>query len=346
MLCSRCGQTSPEGSTFCQACGAPLTAPAPMYQPAYVPQIPRHPVVEAVRSVAASPLFLVAVIFFTVALVFSVLASGESASATYDMLNEMFMDMDVDYVIPSYAGSVLSSGAIIGGIIGAIPTILVAVGLWMVYAAAKKDEPGISTGGLTLLWVMQIISLVGVCVLAGLLALVLLLALLVGGVAAADIPDAESTAALIVIGIGGLIIAGLMALVIVYRVKVMKMVNTVRQTLMTGVPSDKISMFVVVFCFISGGFSVISGLSSLLFATYMTALSTLASAVATILFAVAALKYREAMRQLMMPAPMAYAPAQPEYAPPYVPVPAQPTPYYDPNPTAEIDPVPEQPTEE
>lgn len=352
MICSHCGQQNRDGSAFCVYCGTAFQPAQPMpVQPVqpqppygYAPVQPRHPVIEAVRSVAASPLYLVAVIAFTVALVFSVLGAGESASAMYDMLGELSMDMDMGEFMPDYASSAYSVGAAVGGIFGSIPNILLVVGLWMIYAAAKKNEPGISSGGFTLVWVMQVIGLVGVCVAAGLVALVLLIALLVSGLSVVDIPDADGTIALVLIAVVAVLFAAIMAFAIVYRVKTMKMVGAVRQTLSTGIPSDKISMLVVVLCFAGGGMAGLSALGSLASLAVMTALSTAASAVASILFGVVALRYRDTMRQLMYPASATYVAPQPDFAPAYTP--AQTTPFYDPNPTAEVDVVAEQSTEE
>ncbi len=349
MICSHCGFQCAEGAAYCPCCGAALQAsPQPQPQPSYG-YVPRHPVIEAVRSVATSTLFLVAVIAFTVALVFSILGTGESTSAMYDMLGELSMDMDMGEFMPEYTSTAYSVGSVIGGVFGSIPTILLVVGLWMIYGAAKKNEPTMATGGLTLVWVMQIISLVGVCILTGLLALVLLIVFLIGGLSVADIPDMEGTIALVVIAILAAVLAAVMALVIVYQVKVMKMVNAARQTLTTGIPSEKISTLVVVFCFVSGGFSALSALGSLVSLSVMTALSTAASAVASILFAVVAIQYRDTMRRLMTPAPVApptpYVQAGQVYGTPYAGVPTPPVGYTDPYATAELDPIPEQPDE-
>ena len=56
---------------------------------------------------------------------------------------------------------------------------LIAVAFWLIYAACKSDaSPTVSTGGLTMLKVLTVISLVLICVAAGLAVLLFVLALI------------------------------------------------------------------------------------------------------------------------------------------------------------------------
>ena len=303
MICSHCRFTCADGAAYCPCCGTALQAPPPVQpQPPYG-YVPRHPVIEAVRSVILSKVFLVALIALTAAVCLNILGSTETASTVTDFITEMQtemgmgMDMGTDATLPEYTDALTSVASVFGTIGGSVPNVLLLVGLWMTYASAKKYQSGISTAGLTLVWVMQIIGLVGICIAAAVLALIFMLA----GLGAFVEPDVAPYIALI--AVLTVLLGGLMALVIVYQVKVMKMVNAVRQTLTTGVPADKISMLVVVMCYIGGVFSAVSALGTILLTGLFTGLATAASAVASITFALTAQRYRDTMRQMMAPPP-------------------------------------------
>ncbi len=322
MTCSRCQQTIPDGSVYCpycgEACGAtPPPAPTPDYQPpvSYAPPVnypspvaPANPVIEAFRSVASSPLLLVAVILLSVSIVLSFLAVGEnmvSLNEVFGELGEVVNSSELNELLGEVGNLEVSTG----NSVGSIWNILLAVGLWMTFASAKKQQSTIATGGLTMVWVVSIISLISTCLLVALVAILsVVLALLVAG---SEGGAFAATLAVVLL----LLFGGIFAFAIVCEVKQMKTINVARQTLTTGLPSDKVSMLVIVMAIIAGGVQVLSGLDFL--TAPLSSLSNAAYGVSTILLAVVGLNYRRAMRQLMAAAPvMPYAPVAPAYSVP------------------------------
>lgn len=351
MFCPNCGYQNADGASFCQNCGTALAVQQayerpqqqnPPYQPPVQPhayaQAPRstHPVLNVVKSKGASVPFLVAAIAFSAAALFSFLysVSGNSFPQSLYRLASM---LDLEELVWNFY-SAARFVTVFFAFLGMIPTVLLAVGIWMTYAsAANRQDNGMKTAGLTIIKVITIISFVFICIALGLAEIAVLIAVI--SQANSYFSSSEVIGALIGAMIG---IAVGAVLVILYYVKLIQTINTMKMTITTGTPSDRISAYVAVIAMISGVFSVISTLISSMssiiygvsFSFLLPVLSALCSATACITFGVLLFSYRNAMRALGVPQAYAQPFAAPAYAP-YQNAPQQPNTAYQPNPYAQ-----------
>ena len=341
MFCPNCGAYLNDGTRFCSKCGSAQTVAPPVQaryvQPAPSPLAGGNPRAEqvrnAVRKLGGSPLFLIVCICYTLAQLISLLTlfiPNDLFSSLYPLLRQMGMSYsDIQDIL---AGASASYG--ITGFLGMIPGILIMSGLWMVYGTCLNRSNRLGTGGLTMIQVINILYLV----FFGLAMLILLIVLLIAVAATGSLGrygnDMASAA-----GIGMLVafflIAGIAAFIFVYYIKILTTISKVKETIRTGIPNRKVSGFVAVMCFISGGFSALGGLISITglayanLSTILAILSSLLSGTLMILIGVLIFLYKSKMRQLeeemLAPPAPAYAAPQPAPRPAPQPVP-QPVP--------------------
>ncbi len=322
MFCPNCGAQNENEATFCKNCGAKLAASQgePQAQPAeaftpnaaqpqpansytnyapYQAPVPENPVIGTVKRVAASPVFLTAVILFTVSLVMEIISSFAPSNALVSFLYDFARENGFGYEMRQFLNEYdfLLEQDVAGILFSSAPTIVMAVGLWLIYAAAKKpNASGMSSAGLTVAKVMTIISLVLISIVTALFAIAFL-GVSVGLNYADGIPDFAFG---IVYGIM-FVVAVAFVLYIVYLAKIIQSLNTVKNTVNSGIASDKVSGFVGVMCYIVGVITALNSISGLLFSV-PTFLSSLCSGVATVLFGVVLFRYRNAMRAFARPA--------------------------------------------
>lgn len=290
--------------------------PATSYQGAPAGALGQSPAIQALRKVATSPAFLLALLLYTVGFLFSTYINIKNLGIYFDYL---------DY----YKRSSLQ-GQIIGNIVGTFLSILLSVAtvtaLWSIFAsAANKTKERIGTGGLTYFKVIYIIGLVFACI--ALLAFVVLLVVVATkdsnsflrilykeidsalGNAGYDLPTYGNlrTFLCILVGIALLI----MVFTVIYFVKIIKSINTAKRVIQTGVPDDRVSVFVGVITIIIAVFGVINGIR--VFAELRETMAlmnmnktlaifygiiTIVSAVSTLCFAITLFQFRSAMRRL------------------------------------------------
>ncbi len=323
----------------------PGYVPPASVPPVYQPQ-PEHPVLRVVKDVASSAPFLVAVIAFTAAVLLNLLSTFSLSSTMSDLfstaLDDVFTeegddlygwDEDIynyeggyydeygfdddtyfgdydedayyeDAIVSELLDSMMTGSMVASVLPGVIMSGLVVTALWLVYAAGKnRRHPGMNTTGLTILSVMSIIQLVGIGLIALLFLLVLLLAMI--GVSAAGEGTAVAIMAVVLV-----VIALILAFAIFYQAKVLQSIRTVKKTILSGVPSDKVSLFVAVMCFIAGGSGALSALFMIVLDAFAM-LGAVAQAVSMFAFGLVILQYRNRMRELMFyAAPQAGVPAQ------------------------------------
>ena len=300
MFCTNCGQACADNAAFCTNCGKKLTVnavrptsaqPAAPVPPA-VPQPPRpvtqpaQPIaagdpIQALKRVATSPTYLTAAIALSAAALFAFLQTILNHTNALDALYDLLYELDLEYLLSDvyyYGYDAVSAGTVIVTLISMIPALLVIAGVWMIFTAARDPyNSGMSTSGLTLLKVMQIIGLVGMCVAA--LAMVVVCVIIIGVVS--QYRDAGPIVAVILFVM--ILFAALMALMIVYEIKIIQSIDAARTTIATGVVSGKISGFVGVMAIVFGGFAALSGLGQLFTSVY-AGLSSLGGATASIAF--------------------------------------------------------------
>ncbi|MBQ8684218.1 MAG: zinc ribbon domain-containing protein [Clostridia bacterium] len=371
MFCQKCQRPNEDTSAYCIYCGAPLNQPAvaeavqPVTQTAPavvfpepvsaqpVQPLPEHPVIGRIKALASSTLFLVAVIAFTVAAVLGVVASVSSQNELTAMMNEYFSPGMED----DLAGLWQDEGAADGqeytysvefgngfALAGMLPSIAVSglsvAALWMLYAAGKNRKiPGMKTGGLTVLEVMNILSLVVIglvtllMLLMGLLLAVTWDMIMAEALLTADWAGDPAELSAIVSAVFVVLFVFLvlmMAFMVLYQVKVVLLISKAKKTVMSGVPVGKGSLFVAVMCYISGGFSAVGAVFAVLSAGIFGLLAGAAQAVSLIAFGMVAMRYRTLMQELQFvmnqpPVPYVFAqhnygvPAPGNMAPPAVP---------------------------
>lgn len=359
MYCPNCGQYCADGMKFCEHCGATLQDPMqqaaqqpvqnPVQQPYYNPAPVVGPVLDTVKKLMTSPLYLTAAIAYSCEILFSVALAVAGAGGWLDLLEyylgwgmrragysswELSYLMDeINDAVPFLRGVTLGSA-----LVEQIPSILMAVGIWLVFASAMDKSGGpMKTTGMTITKVITMIGLIG-----KILLLFIVEGVIIFVIAAASHYDDS------IIGIGIFIIILVllaMGLSILMNVKILETVGTMQKTIQMGQLSDKVSAYVAVMLIISG---IGSAINILGFKHIFVILHNLSGVVASIGFAVFIFQYRNKMRVLMaggVPYPANAAQpvyqAQPMQQPVYAaqnPTPAEPA-YSAPQAPAEMPPM-------
>lgn len=318
MFCPNCGTQNEDRYAFCKQCGSKLTSvpatPAPAPAPSPAPFAGQshaagqpHPVWNAVKEIASSPLFLTAIIAFSLSLLLQAVQMFRFPGDFLSRVGEIarFAEIDYDEIAPlmSFSQGAFSAFAVIA----LIPSVLVAVGLWMTYVSAQdRENPGMKTAGLTMIKVIHVIQLVFISItLAFTGILFLFLDLLIAGRLgfSSDISDilpygflSLSVFFLVIVEV---ICFTVLILVLLYYAKIIRSINTVKRTLQSGVPSDKVSGFVAVIAYILAGFQALSALSSLAMGNLFGTGVALSSATSMICFGILIYRYKNAMRTQM-----------------------------------------------
>lgn len=294
MFCPQCGNPCPDGMRFCERCGAPLTGAAP--QP--VAAVPLSPVAAAVKKLVSSPLYLVAAIAYTCAILFSFIysISGGGLMQLVDWYTSMALR---SYGLSSNLNAALNglssilpylrSASIGSALLSQLPAIAIAVGIWLMFAAVfDKTGAPMKTVGLTVIKVVCIVQLVLISLGLFLVELMLVIAT----VSAARYSD-EIIPVMVAVIVGAAIGGGLG---ILYFVKLVSTLGTMQKTMQTQQPSDQVSAYVAVYSILGGCFSV---LSLLVAGGFLAVLNILCSAAASFCFAAYLFQYRTRMRELM-----------------------------------------------
>lgn len=311
MFCPKCGTQNSDNSTFCQNCGAALkqeaaainTVPAQPQPDAQAynrasqkPLRSPYPAINILKNLGTSPVFLFAVIAFTVSLIFSIFASFQTASSITDIVYQFSYQFDISFDYSQYLDNIesLSYASII---IGMIPKIVAAVGLWLIFAAAAEKTSGgrMSTVGLTIMKVLQIIFLVLVCLFAALF--LFLIASVIVQLSVASRYTYEYGYSLIIVITAAVFVCAIIALYIVYLSKVITTINTAKKVAVTGIANNKVSIFVAVFNFVMAGLSLLTLVNAYSFSNIIAVLGEIAS---LICFGVVIFNYKSAMTPLTM----------------------------------------------
>ena len=165
MYCTNCGRKLPEDGSPC-ICGAQNgnfnTQPPQNFQapPQYYAQLPVRPVTPVhgmLKRFASSKLFFMCALLFTVQMVVSAVSS----------VIEVFTVLQNQAYLLERTPIGTNFNVEFNVNIVPVQNILVLIGLWLLYASAKKaDTPFMSTAGVTLFKVTEILQIVG-CAHAG-----------------------------------------------------------------------------------------------------------------------------------------------------------------------------------
>lgn len=300
----------------------------PQYQPPAQPQYqpPQQfgapsGALAALKKLGSSTAYLIAAIALSLSAVLNFIGALVGSSSSYT----------VTIGDQTYRLSLGDGGAAIGSAIAAlVPALLILLGVWLTYGAARKrDNSPFSTGGLTLLKVIYVIEFVCVCVGFG-FAIIGIIALIIGASFIGDLfgsvtdslgldeilkgsgykgfdkdlsASVVSAAARIGFIIALVVVVAVFVFCIFFFSKLIKTINTGKRVAKTGVASDKVSPFVAVMLYIAAGFSALSALGSLVAGMIFSGLAGLCSATAVFIFALLIFKFRTAMRREMAMAP-------------------------------------------
>lgn len=300
--CPACSKEIDDTAAFCPHCGSPAGQQGPVYaQPAgAAPAGPEDepPAVQLLRRMATSPVYLAGAIGYSCTILFNVITVLYSASPgainrylTVTSRTVYGQEGQLDALYDFFSNLFGATAA--GALLGSIPTLLMVAGIWMVYASARSRSGPISTAGLTIIRVIQIIVLVMVC-------LVLVLGLMALGLMLVGMPLSDNTpGALAVVVAAAVTILVVFGLVILYYLRLIATIDCFRHTLWTGTPQGKISCFVAVIAILSGVFSLLGVLTGGIFPV----LTALSGAVAGIAFGVLLFRCRSELQRLQEPWP-------------------------------------------
>lgn len=234
--CPNCKYPQPDGAIFCEHCGTMLSTDSAVNVPL------EPPLITKLRKVGASGVMLALAVFYTISL-----------------------------------GVQLVSGFIqlmSGSISLPIFPIIICIALWAIYLTAKKPTGTlVSTGGVTALFVLQIID----AVLMGLCALLFILCTAIFGVMG-NSPSLEAELGsdfVTLVQFFTLFFAAFVVLCVVELVICIwgvRFYSSVRSTLQTGFSYCKSAAPFAVFMLLGGIFSVVLGVAYILFSSSLGAL--------------------------------------------------------------------------
>lgn len=316
---------------FCSKCGRPLAngESCTCQQPQQVS--PRNqgsrdatPALALLRKTLSSGMFLAIAILYSVAIICSLIMTvalpaeiSDLTAEMKDVFGEGMYGISMQSAIDSLEvmEEVMNSMypiILISSLIGMIPAVLIVIGLWKLYATAKSQNgEAMSTGGLSFIKVAVMIEFIAATVIYAIfiIAMVVLMVVMpsLAGEMFSDSYEAENfaVAMVMVLAICLVVFVAILAVMVLYYLKALKTIKVVKNTMVTGQPDDKVSIFLIVMMFIAAT-SVLSGLTTL-FINPLSGISTLSAGAFNCIAAIALCIYRSKMKDLL------YVPAQPMY---------------------------------
>ena len=267
---------------------------------------------NVIRIMATSVLFLVGTIGYSAYVLFELLGSFTGGSEIMNMFNNIMAQSgaysSMDYQSLQMLSGIFGSTSVISTLFGLIPAMVLVAGIWMVFAAAKQNKlPGIAATGMTMIRVIVIIELVLSCIAVFAVAAIGFLVVLGMGSLAGYY--GEGTPVVVIMVLILIVILAVCAINIIYYVKLGGTVKRMKETMITGRPDTKVSLFVEILCYLGGAGSAISALMSLVGLDIFGFLSNAGMGTASICFGMLLRQYRNKMQTLEMN-PQAYQ-AQP-----------------------------------
>ena len=277
------------------------------YQPAQQAR-PFAAACAAVKSLAASPLFLIGTIFVSLGFLLSLISAfiPVNYARLFSMLPpEVYYALDFSDL--QYQLYMLQDGSVLTAFLfqlpGLILSALAVAGLWMTFASGKSgSSPTLKTSGLTILKVLQVFSVVGYAVLA-LLLVILLVIVLVTAVSASGVYDFVG-AAMATLAVILLALLAVIALLIVYSAKVIGSINAAKAAAAGSAMLKKASMFVAVLGFLMAGYALIDLYGTVVFSGWLAALRNACTAGAQIVFGICIIQFNKRVASLRTPSAM------------------------------------------
>ena len=300
MNCPKCGFHFEGTRYYCSNCGAVFDPDAPETMRAEAPKPTaedqkKAAVLSAIKSVGASPLFLIAIIAFTLMVVFDFISSFQTTGLAVEGMQQLM----------GGSNSTLDAAGLVGLLIGSIPKVLVVVGLWFTYITARQQQVNsLPTTGLSMIrgvllfeMVISILSMLAMIAFIFSNNIDVMVSVLMGVNLEMGLVHIPLFVRIFVVAIFG----GIGALLILYYVKLRSTLSGIRDSInrAEALPHE-VSSFVVVMFYIVGVVMALSFLGSLAGLTtamaelsVAEALSSLCTTVAYILFAVCLQTYKK-----------------------------------------------------
>lgn len=265
----------------------------------------QNTVMRTMKKMLTSPLFLVGAIGYSVYCLFELLSEIAGGSAISNLLYNLdsLSGYSMDYGYMQAYLSAYNGARVVTALVLSIPVVLIVTGMWLMFASAKSNsQPGISVTGLSMIRVIVIIQLVFACLGAALLEIICIFVMAGAGSFISYYNVGYSVGGAMIFFM--IVIAAVSAFGIIYYLKLGKTINTMKETIMSGIPNSQISKYVEIFCYVAGGVAVISALMSLAGMSLYGFLSKAGLATANIAFAIFQMKYRGNMERLMVQNPV------------------------------------------
>ena len=263
MYCTNCGRKLPEDGSPCvcrqqpaqpeqqtytqpvqpqQNYGAPAQnfqappqyyAQPPVQYPVQPPVSPVTPVHGMLKRFASSKLFFMCALLFTVQMVVSAVSS----------VIEVFTVLQNQAYLLERTPVGTNFNVEFNVNIVPVQNILVLIGLWLLYASAKKtDTPFMSTAGVTLFKVTEILQIVGCGIFCGMLLLIGLLVLLAssGAPNVTNYTGLPDNIAILIVGIAFVVGLVLSVLLLLYSIKMLGVWTSLQRAIQVGVLPKKL----------------------------------------------------------------------------------------------------------
>lgn len=204
----------------------------------------------------------------------------------------------IDYGAMQAVSSMFGSMSVLSTLISLLPAMVIVAGIWMVFAAAKRNVlPGLAAVGLTMIRIVVIVQLVFACIALALIEILCIVVMVGVNSVAGYYGDGGSITGIMILGM--IIVAAVSAIGIIYYLKLSGTVKRIKGVLATGQTNSQVSLYVEVFCYINGVIAVIGGLGSLVGFSVFGFLSEAGLATANICFAILLRQYRRNMELLI-----------------------------------------------
>ena len=295
---------------ICPKCGHEISAGAPCpYCGHTVKLYSSNPAVNVLKSVGASPKFLVATIAYSLMVVLSLFSMSSVVQGLNNVLVEVF-GARAEGLVQSISGFTVA-----GGVVGILLNVLIGLGMWITFVSCSNTKTGnVSTTGITICRTLLVINLVCTCILT--VFAVGFFAILGAGIVEAanelmentGVPSVSAGAPIAVI-CGVLLVVIL--LVIFYEAGAVKALTRIRKTARTGVADNRISRYFMVLTLLQGVFRCIYGVADL-FSDPLDGIGQVLSGVAAFFVALCLFGYCKQMTPLRFGTGVPTAPQPPQ----------------------------------
>ncbi len=265
MICPRCFCENPDDAVFCARCGF-RTASAPFR--------------SKFKELLASPLFLWICIAFVLNLVFGLISAFEAPALLSSPLDEF------GYTVNRVEGFVFIFSTAISYFFLISPQIVIAIGLFMMYAFGKRSACHDRVKGLSVVKtgvvINEVISYIGYALAILIIVFLAIFSGLIDSFAleyGADYPpNVDLSVIMLIILIPVLTVIVILAiLTIIYYVKLRRVMREAKRSFETGVASFKGTKYVFVIHFILAAFCLIGAIPVILTSGISAFLSSLAT---------------------------------------------------------------------